>query len=326
MHVVNNSPRALFVAIIPLAAVEALMLTWALMGAYAAGQADTLSSDQILLFYAGRLATDGALLFAGHWLLRQSAISSRRAYALMGGAMAAVSYAFAVRNSIELYPPGRGAILTVGLIPTLAGMIAGFVYGQFAGLAPAPRAPARTGASQPPPLTFDGPTRVRSSLGGIVIAALVPAVLTTVLFFTVMSLLLPAYLTMVPGSIFAAAIPAQMFLAMLSITIVPAVIFMLCLHHIARALHRNGAMDYAVIGGALAAICSVLFGPFVPVASIFYLFAPAMIYGAIMGALYRRFAGLEPVPLPEAIIATDTKALVGADHPSRHQHSVILGN
>jgi hypothetical protein len=42
--------------------------------------------------------------------------------------------------------------------------------------------------------------------------------------------------------------------------------------------------------------------------------------------LYRRFAGLEPVPLPEAVIATDPNALVGADDPARHQHRVILSN
>jgi hypothetical protein len=52
----------------------------------------------------------------------------------------------------------------------------------------------------------------------------------------------------------------------------------------------------------------------------------AVAYGAIMGALYRRFAGLEPVPLPEAVVATDPNALVGADDPARRQHRVILSN
>jgi hypothetical protein len=32
------------------------------------------------------------------------------------------------------------------------------------------------------------------------------------------------------------------------------------------------------------------------------------------------------VPLPEAVIATDPNALVGADDPARHQHRVILSN
>ena len=57
-----------------------------------------------------------------------------------------------------------------------------------------------------------------------------------------------------------------------------------------------------------------------------YLMIVAVAYGAIMGALYRRFAGLEPVPLPEAVIATDPNALVAADDPARHQHRVILSN
>jgi hypothetical protein len=52
----------------------------------------------------------------------------------------------------------------------------------------------------------------------------------------------------------------------------------------------------------------------------------AVVYGAIMGGLYRRFAGLEPVSSPEAVIATDPKALVGADDRARHQHRVILSN
>jgi hypothetical protein len=45
-----------------------------------------------------------------------------------------------------------------------------------------------------------------------------------------------------------------------------------------------------------------------------------------MGALYRRFAGIEPVPLPEAVLATDVNALVGVDHPSRQQHGVVFTN
>jgi hypothetical protein len=58
----------------------------------------------------------------------------------------------------------------------------------------------------------------------------------------------------------------------------------------------------------------------------FLFLAIAVVNGASMGALYRRFAGIEPVPLPEVVIATDPQALVGVDHPSRHQHGVILSN
>jgi len=113
---------------------------------------------------------------------------------------------------------------------------------------------------------------------------------------------------------------------MLVVTIVPSAIFVLCLHHIARALHRDRAFEYAAIGSLMAVICVILIAPLIPVSSFFVLPVSAAGYGAIMGVLYRRFAGIEPVPLPEAVIAADPNALVGADHPSRRQHSVILSN
>uniref|UniRef100_UPI001954EEF6 hypothetical protein n=1 Tax=Klebsiella aerogenes TaxID=548 RepID=UPI001954EEF6 len=54
------------------------------------------------------------------------------------------------------------------------------------------------------------------------------------------------------------------------------------------------------------------------------LLVAAPIAGALMGATYRKFAGIEPLPLPEAVLATDENTLVGADHPSRKGHAVIM--
>ena len=51
-------------------------------------QANLPAPDKILIFYVGRLTLDGVLLFAGHLMLRQRAIYSRFAYALMGGTVA----------------------------------------------------------------------------------------------------------------------------------------------------------------------------------------------------------------------------------------------
>ena len=189
MYVVNNSSRALLVALIPLAVVHAVLTAMALLGAQAAQPTDLPAPDQVLVLYVARLATDGALLFAGHWMLRQRAISSRLAYALMGGVMAAAGYAIAIRNSFQLFSPDGGTLLTMGLLPVIAGMIAGFLYGQFAGLAPAARFPKLSYEGLATSLAFDGPTRVRTSVAAIVIAAMMPAVLTTVLSITLGSLL-----------------------------------------------------------------------------------------------------------------------------------------
>ena len=328
MYVVNNSSRALLVALIPLAVVHAVLTAMALLGAQAAQPTDLPAPDQVLVLYVARLATDGALLFAGHWMLRQRAISSRLAYALMGGVMAAAGYAIAIRNSFQLFSPDGGTLLTMGLLPVIAGMIAGFLYGQFAGLAPAARFPKLSYEGLATSLAFDGPTRVRTSVAAIVIAAMMPAVLTTVLSITLGSLLpgFVNYMSSGANPVIAAALPAQLFLTFLVATILPSAILVLCLHHIARALRRHRAWEYAVAGGLMAAACAYLLSPMVPLLSGSPLMVVAVAYGAIMGALYRRFAGLEPVPLPEAVIATDPNALVGADDPARHQHRVILSN
>jgi hypothetical protein len=169
---------------------------------------------------------------------------------------------------------------------------------------------------------------VRTSVAAIVIAAMMPAVLATVLSITLASLLpgFVSYMSSGSNPVIAVALPAQLFLTFLVATILPSAILVLCLHHIARALRRHRAWEYAVAGALMAATCAMLVSPMVPLLSGSPLTMVAAACGAIMGALYRRFAGLEPVPLPEAVIATDPNALVGADDPARHRHRVILSN
>jgi len=326
MYVVNNSARALLLALIPLAMVHAVLTAMALLAAQASQPNDLPAPDQVLVLYLTRVVADGVLLFVGHSLLRQRAIASRLAYTLMGGAMAAAGYAIAIRN--DLFSAGVGTLLTVGLLPVVAGMIAGFLYGQFAGLAPARRFPPLSYEGLATSLAFDGPTRVRTSVAAIVIAAMMPAVLTTVLSISLASLLpgFASYMSSGANPVIAAALPAQLFLTFMVASIPPSAIFVLCMHHIARAFRRDSASAYAVTGGLMAAVCAYLVSPMVPLAPVWLLTIVAAAYGSIMGALYRRFAGLEPVPLPEAVIATDPNALVGADHPARQQHRVILSN
>lgn len=328
MYVVKNSSRALFAALIPLAVVHAVLLAMALITTkIEPAQAILPPPDKLLFSYAGRLALDGVLLFAGHSVLRQFTICSRVAYALIGGVMAATSYLLAMRNGLLLFPPPSGSEITAGLLPMAAGVLAGFLYGQFAGLvavaaSPQPAATATEDAASAPRV-FDGPVRVRTSVGAMAIAATIPAALSAVLVFMVIVLFAG---TSGPDSIFTAALPAQVFLIVLIATIVPSTILVLAAHHIARALHRGRGGEYAAIGSLVAGGCVVLLTPILPIGMMLLFLAVAIVDGAIMGALYRRFAGIEPVPLPEVVIATDAQALVGADHPSRRQHGVILSN
>jgi len=329
MYAVKNSSRALLVALIPLAAVHVLLHAYVLLGIQgtaAPGQAALPAPDKVLISYVTRLAIDAALLFAGHLALRQGAIHSRMAYGLMGGVMAAAGYAFAIRDQLASVALSAGSEITIGLLPMTAGIIAGFLYGQFAGLERvAGRQPQPATDAPAAPRTFDGPVRVRSSLAAVAISALIPAVMTALLSFMFMALV-KGFEPKAFGASIVAGVPAQMFLAVLIATIVPSAIFVLATHHIARAFGRSRGFEYAAIGSGVAALCAVLIAIAVRADTAFVLLPPAIINGAIMGALYRRFAGLEPVPLPEAVIATDEHALVGADHPSRRQHDVIMSN
>jgi hypothetical protein len=326
MYAVKNSTRGLIVALTPLAAIHAVLFAMLLLGTQSTPLLLALPSpDKVLTFYAAQLAIDGALLFAGHLLLRGRAVSSRGAYALMGGAMAAASYAIVLRNGLLLSPPDRGSEITAGLLPTFAGMMAGFLYCQFAGLAPAAAWPKFSVEALNASRTFDGPIRVRTSVAASAIAAVIPASLTAILSFTFLSMLVPRELTPAGAApIFLAALPAQIFLTTLTATMVPSALLIICTHHIARALDRSGALEYAALASLMTALCSVVIAPFTPFASAMFLLVPAIIYGAIMGVLYRRFAGIEPIPLPESVIVTDENTLVPADHPSRQRHSVLF--
>ena len=299
------------VALIPLAVVHAVLTAMALLGAYAAQPTDVPSPDQVLVLYVTRLTIDGALLFAGHWMLRQRAISSRLAYALMGGVMAAAGYAIAIRNSFQLVSPAGGTLLTMGLLPILAGMIAGFLYGQFAGLAPAARFPKLSYEGLVTSLAFDGPTRPHFGGGDRDCLPDVDAVLTTVLSITLASLL--------PGFVHSMTSGSNSVIAVVAGAAVP----------------DFPGCDHPAIGHPRAVPSSYCQGP-APSSRVgirrgwrddgrdlrFSVVAHGTVagglapddcrvrLGAIMGALYRRFAGLEPVPLPEAVIATDPNALV----------------
>ncbi len=324
MSLVKNSPRALFAALIPLAIVEAVLLAFAIAGGQVIDPVGVPAPDQIVVCYTVRMALDAAFLFAGHIVLRQWAISSRVAYGLMGGVMAAASYGIAIRNHIQLAAPGDGTAVAIGALPMAAGMIGGFLYNQFAGLSLSAGAIATGPTPAQPPIVFDGPVRVRTSFAGTTIAALMPTVLATLLPYTLVPLLMNGLADKSTAHIFAAVMPAQIFLVMLVVSVIPSCIFIQCVHQVARALGRRRAWEYAGIAGVAAYGCAHLLVQVVPLFDMLLL--PAAFCGAVMGALYRRFAGLEPKPLPEAVIATDPNALVGANHPSRHQHGVILSN
>jgi hypothetical protein len=113
---------------------------------------------------------------------------------------------------------------------------------------------------------------------------------------------------------------AYFFMLTLFATAIPAAIVVGITHAAARVIRCTGGLDYAVIGAVVGALGAATLLMFVPP----ILFPVAIITGALMGAIYRRFAGLEPLALPEAVLATDRATLVGEHDPARRTRAVIM--
>src|SRR5262249_11034812 len=125
------------------------------------------------------------------------------------------------------------------------------------------------------------------------------------------------------------ALPAQIFVVTALPSIIPCAIFVAIAHGVARALRRTRGLHYAGIGaltGLAFGIVLIPFGgmPSFPFTGVGFLMLPLAALGAILMAVYRRFAGLEPRALPEPVLATDVETLVPEDHPSRRSHAVVF--
>jgi hypothetical protein len=84
-------------------------------------------------------------------------------------------------------------------------------------------------------------------------------------------------------------------------------------HKLAQKLGIVSAGGYAGIGFVACFVAGFLFLPF-------FIAAP---FTAVSMALYRRWAGIEPVPLPGDIVAVDRRALVAENHPARRYRRVV---
>ena len=194
-------------------------------------------------------------------------------------------------------------------------------------LAPMPTEPAPA----PPPTSFDGPVQVRTSIGVMLLAAVLPALLVTLLCFTLMYPTL-SDLGAEPGAsmqfkwarqVSAFGLPIQILLILAMTTIAPCTIFVATAHAVARALSRTRSLHYAGVGALTGLVLGLALVPLFGAAVA--LVAPLLAgLGALMMAVYRRFAGLEPRSLPEAVIATAVEALVPEHHPARRAHAVVL--
>jgi hypothetical protein len=336
MYLVRHSLRALLIALGPILFVQGILIAIEIGGTLARPPFSVMPSPDLMgIALACALAFNGGLLFAFHLCLRNRAVVDRFSYTVAGFAAGIFSYTIMWSNGWLIASPSPGAEVAGALLPGLAGMIAGFLYNQLAGLEPlglrasAPKSgdAASLDADDVEPPRFEGPVQVRTSIAAAFTAATLPAFFMGLLAFATFLLgvdvMTPGRATG-PELTIAFALPAQIFLMTLLMTILPAAIFAWLTHLAARSLGARSGLHYAAMGAALALAVSLAFGPFSPLTSIGYLIGPAMLTGAVMGALYRRLAGLEALPLPEPLIVDDERALVAADHHTRRGHAVIM--
>jgi len=323
MSVIRTSPRAFIWAILPLGILHAMLMANGIAPTAANGALPI--PDWVLIVFVARLGLDGGLLFLGHTRLRALGLHRRGVYGIMGGFAAAIGYMIAYRLGIMLTDPAPGTVVTTAMLPVLTGMVSGFLYAQFAGRELIARedqdeetAPAD---AELPTFTYDGPVQVRTSIAATAIAAAIPAVIFSIPAVTVL-------LTFFGGSndpeaLWGArlALPAQVIVTTLLATFLPSLLMVGATHALARAMRRTRGRDYALVGAATGAIGSLLL--FTLLNGLIFVMPLGAAVGAVMGAVYRRFAGIEPLPLPEDVLAEDLSALVPADHPSRKSHAVI---
>src|SRR5262245_8198262 len=134
MFVVRNKVRAFVVALLPLLFLHCILGVLGLLAYVRPGDASGLPSpDDVLAVLARRISLDAWLLLAGHLCLRRLRLGARGAYALMGGLAGIIGYAVALSTGLAFASPVPGAVVAAGILPLVAGMIAGLLYNHVAG-------------------------------------------------------------------------------------------------------------------------------------------------------------------------------------------------
>lgn len=277
-----------------------------------------------------------ALLFwLGHHLLRKRQSSSRNLYALIGAVASVPPFFLATGWTALAAASAAGRLSALLACPLVLGALLGFLYHRRAGYEadgddPAalastvvdPRAPTASGGLHVTQMAeyYEGPLVVRNSLGAKAIASL----LGSSAFVLAVSLSEVAAPTSSPlGQFMAVNGPGKTILQGIIGAALPIMLFLSIAHSILRGRGKSTVRDYAIAGAVGPVIFSFLFAlTGMSLFALVYLLqflAPSLVAMLV----YRNLAGLEPRPLPDDIIVTDRRTLVGADHVRRRVARVI---
>lgn len=297
--------------------------------------------DRLLIWLAAGASMYVGLFALGHFAMRVRNVGERWAYAVWGGiSLVAMYLCFKGPTRLAVvFGSGQGVIGLI--IPFAIGAAFGFLYAWRAGwevddaedLNGLRARIAGVTSDQEAKMDaftqggvdyFAGPTQVRTSiplmllaavLGGIVFG-LARGAFTIVFEVTQIADLSGRAALQRAGSMVDYA--GLEMVAMAVIGAVPIAVCMLAGHYALRGLKRTETWAYAGVGFLAPLVLGILWPPLFLIAALM-LPIPA----AIAMAVYRSFAGLEPVPVKEDLIARRDRDLVGADHPRRRFARVI---
>lgn len=298
------------------------------------------SMDSLLLSCLLGGAIFAVLVALGHGLLRRTGSGSKAWYAAVGALALVLAYAARMDFNSLLAVVQRGMVAYFFFLPAVAGASFGFLYAHRAGwerddpsLVEAGLATQDRPASASEPALvetdtaayFAGPLRVRTSFLLMLLSSLIGG---GVLFMCRALVVLVGEARMLSDhsapAVLKHAADASLYVGaeMLFMTLLGIVPISLCLiagHFAARGLKAKAVWVYFLIGFVTpVAVAMLSMGLFAMIA------ITVALPTAISMALYRTFAGLEPVPIAEDVIVSDSRALVGAEHPRRRYGRIIV--
>ena len=287
------------------------------------------SWDLMAIWLAAAAAIYSAVFVAGHLALRALGAGKRAFYAGLGAVSLSLTHAALSFGQVaDAFLSGVG--FSQFILPGLLGAAFGFLYAHRAGWEPGEGGViagdddslvAHGGDTY-----FDGPVQVRTSIPVMILAAVVGSILVGLVrgAMTIgweVSLLDDPSARQALDHAFDASAYAGLSMVAMGIIGVPVMtVAILAGHYLARAFRRN---DYGVYFGI------GLLAPVILALATMFLFAGVALMIALPNAVamvvYRKLAGLEPVPVREDIIAERPRDLVGPEHLQRRMSRVVGG-
>lgn len=285
--------------------------------------------DRLAIWLALGATAYSGLFFVGHRLLRRAGTGARAAYAALGaGTLAGIHTSLNPGATASALQSGTWLINLA--LPIAFGAVFGFLYAFRAGWDAEPASvdlPTENAGAlieADGETYFDGPVRVRTVVPLMLLSAVFAAMLAgltrgvMLVGWEVSNLSVPGWRAALNHAGGASGY-AWVELAALIIIGAPAMtVMILAGHYVARGLKRTGGWAYFTIGLVMPTVLSL---------ATMFLFLPIALIITVPTALgmtiYRRLAGLEPLPVREDILSGDPRHLVGVDHARRRYGRVI---